>query len=114
MKIVVNRCFGGFSISKEAAEFMAARGNKRAKIEIEESNEYWYGYGYGYVEDPELTEHGGYDRTDPDLIAAVESLGDKANGRCAKLKVIEIPDGVEYTISDYDGQETVEEKHRSW
>lgn len=54
------------------------------------------------------------DRTDPDLIKVVEELGDAANGRCARLKVIEIPDGIEYTIDDYDGQETVSEKHRSW
>lgn len=102
MKIVINKCYGGFSISKEAAEFMAARGNEVAKKELEESQKLgsWYGYEYS--------------RVDLDLIAAVEELGDKANGEFAKLKVVEIPDDVEYEIQDYDGIETIHEKHRGW
>lgn len=117
MKVVINRCWGGFSISKEAAEFMAARGNKQAKAEIEEwkskingrvKNPKWY--GYGYIEGFD----GGYSRTDPDLVAAVESLGNEANGNLSKLVVVEIPDGIDWEIDDYDGMETIEEKHRSW
>lgn len=53
-------------------------------------------------------------RTDPDLIRVVKELGDAASGKYAKLKVIEIPDGVEWEIDEYDGMETVREKHRSW
>lgn len=41
-------------------------------------------------------------------------MGKKASGKCAELKVIEIPDGVDWEIDDYDGIETVHEKHRSW
>ena len=37
MKIVINRCYGGFSISRKAAEFMAARGNERARLELMQS-----------------------------------------------------------------------------
>lgn len=53
-------------------------------------------------------------RTDPDIIAVVEKLGEKANGRCADLEVVEIPDGIEYEIDGYDGMETIREKHRTW
>jgi hypothetical protein len=54
------------------------------------------------------------ERTDPDLIVVVKKLKNKANGDCAELKVVEIPDDIDYVIEDYDGIETVEEKHRSW
>ena len=107
MKIVINTCFGGFGISKEAAEFMAKRGNARAKAELKDKGPF---YGYGYVDGFE----GQYERTDPDLIAAVESLGDKANGSCAKLRIVEVLDGIDWEIDEYDGQESVNEKHRSW
>lgn len=54
------------------------------------------------------------DRTDKDLIEVVEKLGKQASGRCAKLEIVEIPDGVEYEIDEYDGIETIREKHRTW
>ena len=53
-------------------------------------------------------------RDDPILIQVVEELGETANGRCASLKIIEIPDDVEWTIGEYDGQEWIAEKHRTW
>lgn len=54
------------------------------------------------------------DRNDSDLVAVVEELGEAANGRFAKLRVIEIPDGVEWQIEEYDGLEWIAEKHRTW
>ena len=33
---------------------------------------------------------------------------------CAELKVVEIPDGVDYIITEYDGLEQIEETHRVW
>jgi len=106
MKIVINRCWGGFAISKEAAQFMAERGNATAKAELENGGQW---YGFGYTEDSD-----GYKRTDPDLVAAVEALGEKANGELALLVVVEIPDGIEWTLEEYDGQEHIAEKHRTW
>jgi hypothetical protein len=44
----------------------------------------------------------------------VEALGDSASGDFAALKVVEIPDDVEWEIHDYDGKESVRERHRSW
>lgn len=46
-------------------------------------------------------------RTDSELIATIEHLGDDANGRYADIEVVEIPDGFDYKITDYDGVETV-------
>lgn len=54
------------------------------------------------------------DRSNPVLIQVVEELKDKANTRFSKLKIVEIPDDIEFEISYYDGMETVEETHRKW
>ena len=54
------------------------------------------------------------ERTDPNLIKVVENLGEEANGPSSRLKVVEIPDDVDWYIEDYDGVETIHEKHRIW
>lgn len=91
MKIVINAAYGGFKLSKEAYEFLGIP---------------WDKFGYEYND---------YDkRTDSKLIECVETLGAKASGDYAKLKVVEVPDDVEWKITDYDGWETVEEVHRRW
>ncbi len=101
MKVVINRCFGGFSLSKEAVQYMANRGSKEA-IEMLSQKEF-----YGYLHETE--------RNDPLLVEAVESLGvNEASGDHAELRVVEIPDGIEWEIDDYDGLESVKERHRSW
>ena len=56
----------------------------------------------------------GIERDDANLVRVVEALGEEADGRCAKLKIVEIPDNVEWVIDEYDGFESVEESHRSW
>jgi len=53
-------------------------------------------------------------RTCPLLVRVVEEMGEKANGRFAKLEIIEIPDDIKFEIDEYDGFESIHEKHRSW
>lgn len=53
-------------------------------------------------------------RDDPLLVKVVEKLGEKANGMCAKLAIVEIPNDVEWTIEVYNGNEHIAEKHRTW
>ena len=84
MKVVINSCYGGFGLSKEAYKFLGLE---------------WGEY---------------VSRTDPKLIECVETLGTKANGFFANLRVIEIPDDVKWEITEYDGCEQVEEIHRIW
>lgn len=50
----------------------------------------------------------------PLLVQCIEELGERANGRSATLKIVEIPDDVEYTIEEYDGNEHIAEAHKTW
>lgn len=99
IKIAINRCWGGFSLSREALHRLRELGCKSAIDEID-IGEKW--------PDSEI------DRDNPLLVRVLEELGDKASGEFAALYIIEIPDGVDWEINDYDGMESIHEKHRSW
>jgi hypothetical protein len=142
MKIVINKCYGGFGISLEAEKEYLKRKGKKAFFYTQTKYEYidkideftridnidtYKSYSYSvFTKDLGKTftkwpkEKGAYfycgdiDRTDPDLIAVVEKLGDKANGACAELKIVEIPNGTRYIIDDYDGIESIHQEHESW
>ena len=114
MKIVINADYGGFSLSRKAFLRLRELGQKDA-LEEPDYGEKWSD-GSGPRKDDGL---GGFfcrdiDRSDPLLVKVVEELGEEANGSCASLKIIEIPNGVEWEIEEYDGNEWVSEKHRTW
>lgn len=90
IKIVINICYGGFGLSDEALTAYS--------LLVGEPIEYELDIG----------------RSDPNLVKVIEELGDKANGRYAKLKIVEIPGDVEWTIEEYDGMEFIHEVHRVW
>lgn len=117
MKVVINRCFGGFSISRRAFLQLREMGNQHAKAEAD-YGENWDD-GSGPREETALDRGVGsfgrdIPRNDPQLVEVVERLGADANGSCAKLKIVEIPDGIEWEIDEYDGMEKVAEQHRMW
>lgn len=107
MQIVINKCYGGFGLSTQALQIYADR--KGLKYE-----EGLYGYNVLLDEDGAYRSSYGISRDDPDLISIVRELGNAANGDGADLKIIEIPDDVEWQIEDYDGVEWVAEKHNIW
>lgn len=101
-KIVINTDWGGFGLSREAQDhIIAARG-----IDPGEWDSDYRGYSNFHVYD--------LARDDPDLVSAVETLGEAANDQFAQLKIVEIPDDVVWYIQDYDGVEWVAESHRTW
>lgn len=53
-------------------------------------------------------------RYDPDLVAVVKKLGEKAFGPFSKLKIVTIPEGIEYSIENFGGREQIAEKHLIW
>ena len=79
MKLVINTCFGGFELSPVALARYA-----------------------------ELKQFNIMNRNDPCLVQVVEELGEAANTECSKLEIVEIPDGINWSINNYDGKESVE------
>lgn len=118
MKVVINRCYGGFGLSDQAFELLL----DRKGIEWEKSKNRDAFSSFEYYEKGHLGDDNHYlwyrdlteDRADPILVQIVEELGEKANGRFSELGVVEIPDDVEWDINEYDGVEWVAEKHRTW
>ena len=81
MKIAVNKCYGGFSLSDKACELLGTDDPYQYKYEL---------------------------RTDAKLISVIEELGEEADGYCASLEVVEIPDdATDWRINEYDGWEDV-------
>lgn len=143
-KIVVNRCYGGFGLSPKAMSHYLKIKGKEAYFYIQTRYAYRDGVDeYSIVPEDRVTggsivycltkylgettakiftkdnnqyhvSDSGFERTDLDLIKVVEELGDEANGRFSKLEIAEIPDDVNYDIEEYDGMESIHEKHRSW
>lgn len=111
MKVVINDCHGGFSLSHEAIiGYLSLKGIKyEAKVSIHG----WACDEY-YLEDGSRFWHRDILRNDPALVQVVEQLGSSAAGSCAELKIVEIPDDVEWQIEEYDGLEWVAEVHRTW
>ena len=143
MKIVVNRCFGGFGLSVDAFENIQERkGNKLydykwddiygpfgdrvyTKIKKPKTDKEWYVTATkdlgSITSEEQISEYrvSDYDfidnRTDLDMISVIEEIGAKrSSGYLSKLQVVEIPDDIEYDIDEYDGKEWVVEKHRRW
>lgn len=140
MKIVINKCFGGFGLSplalkeyaklkgKECYFFKVDFNGHYTEITLEEaSNDCLIGIRVFTTKNPNLfkTSNEEYSkinldgsdipRDDKDLIAVIEKLGSKkASGVFSELKIVEIPDDVEYTIEQYDGSEHIAEVHNTW
>jgi hypothetical protein len=120
MKVVINRCFGGFGLSDQAFElFMNKKGIEFEKVPAKHSfrdgdSDY---YSKGHVGEDDHYLYYLYlceDRSDPALVAVVEELGEKANRSCSELAVVEVPDDAKWYIHEYDGMEHVAEEHRTW
>lgn len=139
-RVVINKCHGGFGLSNDAV--LRYLELSSVPVWCEEQNslipfKYWLvPPGPDRLSDPSSDEWADmtiqerqahnqayskqvfYDREvprdDPFLVRTVLELGEKANGRCAELKVVEIPEDVDWTIEEYDGLEWIAERHRTW
>lgn len=87
-KVVINGCYGGYRLSETALDYLGLDHEDRYAFEN--------------------------DRTNPKLVECVEKLGEAASTMYSALYVVEVPDDVKWTITEYDGIEQVEEVHRVW
>lgn len=128
MKVILNKCFGGFDVSRDGYELYA---EKKGLEVYEYYQDYKRGFNYfkkgndglckfyfikDFGEEIKLDdkEYDKYclnltseNRTDKTLIEVVEELGKKASGSFSDLQVVEIPDNSFYKIDEYDGVETI-------
>lgn len=102
-KVVYNDCFGGFEISLNAMEWLAENGRDEIKAIAKK-----YLQKFPNGEEKFSFFRPNIQRHNPDLVRCVETLGSKASGKFAKLKVHELK-GNRYRIVDYDGWEEVYE-----
>jgi hypothetical protein len=150
MKVVINVCYGGFSLSPEATLKLYERGVTEIAKHVdeywpparraEEDAKYktlgynanltkWREYQKGpkagqrtslfitvFSPDEQYVLNAGREikRDHPELVRVVEEMGEAADGACAKLRVVEIPDGTDYIVDEYDGNEHIAETHRTW
>jgi hypothetical protein len=99
MKIAINKCYGGFGVSRAVYDALGKEWDGDGSL----NNETFGIESYNYR---------AY-RSHPDLIAAIEKVGeDEASGDFAKVQIVDIPDGVEWEIDAYDGIESIREVHR--
>ena len=117
-RVAINRCFGGFGISDEAFEKLLERkGIAFDKVENESSfiGPSYYQAGHAGDDDYYISTYDQYEnRADPDLIAVIEEMGEKANSWASEISIVEIPDDVKWHIHEYDGMEHIAEDHRTW
>ena len=139
MKIVINECHGGFGLSHEGILRYLELSGKKVFVEEDEDwggrKQYWLVPKEERVVNAEsdfwtmtAEEKAAYNdaysrqnfsdryipRDDPLLVQVVEELGKAADNRYSELKIVEIPDDVEWQIDEYDGSDWVAEKHRTW
>lgn len=147
MKVVINACYGGFSVSPQAALWLYERGftaehfatpvdeyfksSSDGCFSKDKALAKWRKYLKGeetsmfltiFTPDEKTVLNSHIDsynnrekvRTDKLLVECVETLGENANGSCAELKVVKVPDGTNFVIEEYDGLEHIAESHRTW
>jgi len=130
-KIVINSCYGGFSLSVEGMKryaeikelplyiegpdffptFWTIPAEERTGL-IDQKN--WSTFTdeerkqSNQLVDKYTISSRDFDRTDPILVQVVEELGSKADGSCAKLTIETLEKGTLYRIDEYDGYESIE------
>lgn len=105
-KVVYNACYGGFSLSDAAMDWLV----KNAREEISQKARKYMEKkkASSYYDCSNFWHFDFEDRHDPDLVRCVEELGHKASGRMADLRIHELK-GNKYRIDYYDGYEEVQE-----
>ncbi len=129
MKLVINDCYGGFGLSplaiKRIAELqgrpayffknnLSIEDTKYTSITLEEAQKERLFFSAFDIPNPNevfTSSDNWYTMTDKEKQDHNDLY---KKHQFASLKIVEIPDGIEYEIEEYDGSEWVAEKHRTW
>ena len=133
MKVVINKGFHQFCLSVEALKKMFGNVyvyqhdwlldlyfrqdsllDRRSR-----NNDFIYSiYDYGKetlkIDDKNRINFETMDRSLDKLVSVVEEMGQKAGGPGTDLKIVEIPDDIDWEIEEFDGQERIREVGRIW
>jgi hypothetical protein len=111
-KIIINTSYDEFSVSHAAFVRLRELGQREALQEVDRGA-YWP--AAAGPREPSLNQCGKLiPRDDEKLICVVEELREAANGHAAQLKIVSIPDEVQWVIIKTDSGEQVSEAHRMW
>ena len=111
-KIVMNKSYGKLYLSHKALLLLRELGQREA-LQEGDPGEYWP--SSATPRELSLNRCGALiPRDDQKLVQVVEELGSEANGHCAELKMVEIPNDVQWEIEKADGLEHVSEVQRTW
>jgi hypothetical protein len=126
-KVVYNSCYGGFNLSKEAVQrYWEIKGQQVWIEDVRWGFNVWFTppeerpvrnkewenmsqderIAYNRAHSEQTWYDRKVERHDPALVQVVEELGEKANGKYAKLRIEEVYGP--YRIDEYDGYESVE------
>lgn len=126
-QVVYNTCFGGFGVHESVVKWV--RENKSELLERYDSKYVkeiadstisgeMFSDGSGPKRGNELHISPRELSRDNELLADIVSerttYGGRYNGDHASLQVAEVPDGVSWTINEYDGRETVQESSKTF
>jgi hypothetical protein len=173
MRVVINKCFGGWGLSSLAMVWLVENhpeskylhksplldwgddgktpkltgieGTQWSTVDMfeqiitQDGETAWTEDFRWRYSDTDIDADANGGRYAPELLACIEALGHQAardagdeieaallpeditaaglkaaSGRHAQLVIVEIPDDIEWEIDEYDGVESIHEKHRSW
>lgn len=104
MKVLINNCYGGYGISHEACKLWLERNN----ISFIETKDDYGDPQFIIDNDISYVSHL-ISRDDPYMIQIFEEKGSEfVSGECAELILVEVPDGCQYRIGEYDGMEWID------
>ena len=133
MKVVINKGFHQFCLSLEALQKMFGNVyiyqhdwlldlyfrqdswlDRRNKSNIFIYSIHDYGKETLRIDDKHKIYFETMDRSLDKLVSVVEEMGQKAGAYGTDLKIVEIPDDVNWEIEEFDGQERIREVGRIW
>jgi hypothetical protein len=112
--VVINSEYGGFSLSRDAELAYLERTGTAYTFRDREDRAATLSLGQYIVVNDQYWDGRTVKRDDPVLVDIVREMGEAANGNFAHLKVVQLPADVDWIVEEYDGQEWIAERHRTW